>query len=129
MAEPITKVTITHKGNYSIDVKYKNSQGAVVTYAPRKVQDAKVLFPTVDKYFTNDDPNITPQEQISLRTDFAKKRIPLSGKEHNGSDVSDLYTGLDFVLDTFTREESEGGKNITPKEVYTMYEIFHTWTK
>ena len=47
----------------------------------------------------------------------------------SGRTELDIYGGIDFVLKTFSDEYSEGGKDITPNEVYQMYEMFHKWTE
>ena len=119
-------------------IAYHNSKGKKVTYNPpsdihhsKYRETAVLLFGTVNKYFTKDSPNITPAEQVKLRADIAKAVAPLDISDYG--DVCDrridVYKGMDFVLNTFSAKDSEGGANITPNEVYQMYEIFHSWTK
>ena len=132
MEPKISKATVVRQCGIA-KISYKNSKGEQITFTTNENnwyagRDAEVLYKTVNKYFTENDPNITPKEQISLRIDFAKQQRPVSGLKHNSSDKMDLYAGFDFVLDTFTKEDSDGGKNITPNEIYQMYEIFHFWT-
>ena len=123
-------------------ITYHNSNGQKVTYNPDQrtnqgqkglsnmQKDAALLFNTINKYFTGDNPNITPQEQVQLRADIAKQRIPQGGyTNHNLNVTLDIYEGIDFVLNTFSSKNSEGGENITPNEVYQIFEIFHNWTK
>lgn len=127
-------------------VTYHNSKGQTVTYKTsnedtrnsrgeqrdHKLDDAKLLFGTVNKYFTGNDPNITPAEQVKIKAEIAKQRTPMNdygtGLSHSAPTLN-VYEGIDFVLRTFSDEASEGGKNITPNEVYQIYEIFHSWTK
>ena len=116
-------------------ITYRNSSGKQVTYKPNGyntfAEDAALLFNTVNKYFTGKSPNITPEEQVQLRADIAKQKRPISGisSSNSGWTELDVYGGIDFVLKTFSDESSEGGKNITPNEVYQMYEMFHKWTE
>ena len=123
-------------------ITYRSSNGKTITYTPgyrssaplsplkEKQENAVILFNTINKYFTGKDPNITPKEQVLLRADIAKQALPMSGISGNGyGRCIDIYEGFDFVLKTFSDEASEGGKNITPNEVYQIYEIFHHWTK
>ncbi len=126
----IYKATII-KDDDSVFVTYRNSSGKDVTYETGYTyrEDAALLFNTVNKYFTGKDPNITPKEQVQLRADIAKQRVPITGVSDSGAKKLDIYGGVDFVLKTFSDEASEGGKNITPNEVYQMYEMFHSWTK
>ena len=130
MPNAIYRASIRNNGE---QINYRNSKGQNVSYRPRNKSDANLLFTLINKYFTGKDPNITPKEQVQLRTDLAKLRSPLSGiaKPVRGepSGKLDLYEGVDFILKTFSDEASEGGKNITPNEVYQIYEIFHRWTK
>ena len=123
---------VIKKDDDSVFVTYRNSQGKKVTFEPDRHYNytdhypnlTSILFNTVNKYFTGKSPNITPEEQVQLRADIAKQIIPgMRGK----GDI-DVYSGLDFVLKTFSDEASEGGKNITPNEVYQIYEIFQKWT-
>ena len=121
----------------SLFITYRNSSGKDVTYQPNRsgtnsfIEDAALLFNTVNKYFTGNDPNITPEEQVQLRADIAKQKVPIAGisSSNYGWTELDVYGGIDFVLKTFSDEASEGGKNITPNEVYQMYEMFHKWTE
>jgi len=125
-------------------ITYHNSNGQKVTYQPRKKdgnamnenpsikKDAALLFNTINKYFTGKSPNITPQEQVQIRADIAKQRAPISGMSVYNTyqnNTLDIYEGIDFVLKTFSDKNSDGGENITPKEVYQIFEIFHNWTK
>ncbi len=113
-------------------INYRNSKGQNVSYRPENKSDAVCLFTLINKYFTGKDPNITPQEQVQLRADLAKACVPLSGMSETRGHIRgklDLYEGVDFVLRTFSDETSEGGKNITPNEVYQMFEMFHCWTE
>ena len=116
-------------------ITYRDSSGKNVTYEPNGyntfAEDAALLFNTVNKYFTGKNPNITPEEQVQLRADIAKQKRPISGisSSNSGWTELDVYGGIDFVLKTFSDESSEGGKNITPNEVYQMYEMFHKWTE
>ena len=130
MPNAIYRASIRNNGE---QINYRNSKGQNVSYRPRNKSDANLLFTLINKYFTGKDPNITPKEQVQLRTDLAKLRSPLSGiAQPRGGKPSgklDLYEGVDFILKTFSDEASEGGKNITPSEVYQIYEIFHRWTK
>ena len=130
MPNVIYRASIRNNGE---QINYRNSKGQNVSYRPRNKSDANLLFTLINKYFTGKDPNITPKEQVQLRTDLAKLRSPLSGiAQPRGGEPSgklDLYEGVDFILKTFSDEASEGGKNITPNEVYQIYEIFHRWTK
>ena len=121
----------------SVFITYRNSSGKQVTYKPKCdgtnnfAWGAILLFNTVNKYFTGKSPNITPEEQVQLRADIAKQKRPISGisSSNSGWTELDVYGGIDFVLKTFSDEYSEGGKNITPNEVYQMYEMFHKWTE
>lgn len=121
-------------------ITYHNSNGKQVTYKPggakddqsgnpNMQRDAAILFNTINKYFTGESPDITPQEQNKIRTEIAKQITPCNGKV-KGYPKLDIYEGIDFVLNTFSSKNSpEGGENITPNEVYQIYEIFHSWTK
>ena len=129
----IYKAKIRKDGD-SVFITYRNSSGKNVKYRTNDyrtfAEDAALLFSTVNKYFTGKDPNITPEEQVQLRADIAKQRKPMGGVSTiSGWRELDIYGGIDFVLKTFSDESSEGGKNITPNEVYQMYEIFHKWTE
>ncbi len=126
-------------------ITYHNSKGQTVTYKPNDdaysrdrsfniasgKSDAALLFNTFKKYFTGNSPNITPEEQVKLRTDIAMNRLPIQNQSNVvvEAPMLDIYEGIDFVLKTFSDEKSEGGKNITPNEVYRIFEIFHQWTK
>ena len=113
-------------------ITYHNSQGKKVTYSPKQLymmRDAALLFNTVNKYFTGKSPNITPQEQVQIRADIAKASYPMGGIETRyRRDKLNIFEGIDFVLKTFSDKNSEGGENITPNEVYQMFECFHNWT-
>ena len=114
--------------NNGESISYHNSKGKLVTYKPLEVcgrrKEAALLFNTVNKYFTGESPNITPEQQLKIKTDIAKQRKPLH------KDLSlDIYEGIDFVFKIFSDKNSEGGENITPNEVYQIFEIFHNWTK
>lgn len=130
-----TKVPRISK-DWSGDTKitYLNSAGRSVTYEPPgeyQQNIATLLFKTVCKYFTEDDPNISPKEQVQLRADIAKNSKPMMGDVPGGRycyNRIDVYEGIDFLLKTFSDEASEGGKEITPNEVYQMFECFHKWT-
>ena len=132
----IHKATI-RKDDDSVFITYRNSSGKNVTYQPKCdgtnnfAWSATLLFNTVNKYFTGKSPNITPEEQVQLRADIAKQKVPIAGisSSNSGWTELDVYGGIDFVLKTFSDESSEGGKNITPNEVYQMYEMFHKWTE
>ena len=128
-------------------ITYHNSEGKKVTYSPydnnpctknsgrinySRRNDAALLFNTINKYFTGESPNITPQEQVQIRADIAKNRPPITGIGVSDGGIYsslDIYEGIDFVLKTFSDKNSEGGENITPNEVYQMFEMFHNWTK
>ena len=125
---------VIKKDDDSVFITYRNSNGKQVTYKPNGyntfAEDAALLFNTVNKYFTGKNPNITPEEQVQLRADIAKQKKPMGGVcTDSGRTELDIYGGIDFVLKTFSDESSEGGKNITPNEVYQMYEMFHKWTE
>ncbi len=126
---------VIKKDDDSVFITYRNSNGKQVTYKPNGyntfAEDAALLFNTVNKYFTGKNPNITPEEQVQLRADIAKQKVPIAGisSSNSGRTELDVYGGIDFVLKTFSDESSEGGKNITPNEVYQMYEMFHKWTE
>lgn len=141
MTDYIYRAVVKNNGK---QISYYNGKGQIITYKPSqngwhgennlsKPTDAALLFNTVNKYFTSKDPNITPEEQVEMRADIAQQRPPISGMKGGGSaqshDALDIYEGVDFLLKTFSDEASEGGKNITPNEVYRMFEIFHQWTK
>ena len=53
----------------------------------------------------------------------------LNNDPHNysGSGIYDLYKGFDFIFNTFSNEASEGGKDITPKEISQIFDIFTSW--
>ena len=127
---------VIKKDDDSVFITYRNSSGKQVTYKPdcnginNFAWGAILLFNTVNKYFTGKNPNITPKEQVQLRADIAKQKKPMGGVcTDSGRTELDIYGGIDFVLKTFSDESSEGGKNITPNEVYQMYEMFHKWTE
>ena len=139
MSNYIHRAVISNNGE---QISYFNSQGKKVTYQPAKdvlsritvddaQRNAKILFSLVNKYFTGDSPNITPQEQVKLRADFAKQAIPLANEDTSkgSSRILDIYEGMEFVLNTFSSKASDGGETITTNEVYQMFEIFHNWTK
>ena len=148
--QPANKViyrAVIKNKNFWNDTKtitYHSSNGKTITYTPgdsssslrepneERQKNAVILFNTINKYFTGKDPNITPKEQVQLRADIAKQALPMSGTTSGSGyygEHIDIYEGIDFVLKTFSDEASEGGKNITPNEVYQIYEIFHHWTK
>ena len=112
-------------------ITYRNSNGENVTFKPgfwkgyRK--EAALLFNTVNKYFTGKSPNITPQEQIKMREDIVQQ-YEQPGM-FSGNRLFNPLSALDFALNTYNSSASEGGKNITPNEVYKMFEMFHKWTK
>ena len=128
---------VIKKDDDSVFITYRDSSGKNVTYEPQCdgtnnfAWGAILLFNTVNKYFTGKNPNITPEEQVQLRADIAKQERPISGicSSNSGWTELDVYGGIDFVLKTFSDESSEGGKNITPNEVYQMYEMFQKWTE
>lgn len=140
MPDYIYKAQIKNGGER---ISYRNSNGQTISYNPgekgyasggnyHKKTDAVILFNAVNKYFTGDSPNITPEEQVKMRADIAKQRPPISGMRERpcySEECLNIYEGVDFVLKTFSDDASEGGKNITPNEIYQMYEIFHKWTE
>ena len=77
------------------------------------------LFGLVDKFSTKDSPNITPQEVVNLRSEFSKVFVPT-----NAGITNNYYAGFSFLLETYQSEASEGGKDITPKEISFMFEAF-----
>ena len=82
------------------------------------------IFKLFDKYATKESPNITPEEIVDLRCEFSKEFTPISAGKYSRVDY---YKGMDFLIDTFTSEASEGGKNITPKEIAHIFEAFKEW--
>ena len=82
------------------------------------------LFQLIDKYATKESPNITPKELVQLRTEFMKLEKPIRG---GNSGYIDAYKGLDFAFNTFTSEASDGGKDITPKEIAHIFETIESW--
>ena len=130
MPNYIYRASVKNNGE---QIAYRNSNGQNVSYSPKNQSDANLLFTLINKYFTGKDPNITPKEQVQMRADLAKLCTPLSGMSDSGKGgvrgKLDLYEGVDFVLKTFSDDASEGGKNITPNEIYQIFEIFHAWTK
>ena len=36
---------------------------------------------------------------------------------------------MDFIFNTYTNESSDGGKEITPKEITHIFEAIYNWTK
>ena len=67
-----------------------------------------------------------------IEAEIAKQLKPLSAYDtYKGSyEVLDVYEGVDFVLRTYGDKNSiEGGENITPNELYNIFETFHNWTK
>ena len=111
--------------NSGEEITYRNSKGKTVTFSPHPSdkKDASALYSVVNKYFTGKSPNITPQEQVKLRADLANNQPSERWR------ISDsAFIRLDFVLKTFSDKHSEGGENITPNEVYQMYEMFHKWS-
>ena len=134
-AKYIFRPTITVKNNRAT-ITYHNSQGKNITYKPgnqieNSNYNACLLFETVSNYFTANSPNITPAEQVKIRAEIAKGTRPISAMASStcGWTEMDLMGGIDYLLKTFSDDASDGGKNITPNEVYQMFEIFHQWTK
>lgn len=138
----INKANIQPKKGETV-ITYKNSEGETVTFSAKKKKcvdvgvmykdlnkAAESIFGAVNKYQTEEDPNITPEEQVKLRADIAKENVPATSRGGDQSVVNtlDVCGGVDFVLKTFSDPASEGGKNITQNEIAQMYEIFHKWT-
>lgn len=106
-------------------ISFKGSDSKTVEFELRTADEiTPSLFKLVDKYSTKESPMITPEEVVNLRTEFAKKFVPFDCGSVMGLDH---YKGLSFLLDTYTSDESEGGKNITPKEIAHMFEAFSVW--
>lgn len=125
MPGEVTGYTYTQHGKKTIiSFKGSNSKTAEIELRPDDLLSPS-LFKLVDKYSTKESPMITPEEVVNLRTEFAKNFIPLRGGRIYRVDH---YQGLSFLLDTYTSDESEGGKNITPKEIAHMFEVFSGWT-
>ena len=106
-------------------ISFKGSDSKTVEFELRPYDETTPsLFNLVDKYSTKESPMITPEEVVNLRTEFAKKFFPVHGGRVS---ALDYYKGLSFLLDTYTSDGSEGGKNITPKEIAHMFEVFSGW--
>ena len=124
MPGEVTGYTYTQHGKKNkISFKGSNSKTVGFEVCPDDLLTPS-LFKLVDKYSTKESPMITPEEVVNLRTEFAKKFFPV-----HGGRISELdyYKGLSFLLDTYTSDGSEGGKNITPKEIAHMFETFSVW--
>lgn len=106
-----------------VNVEYTNSKSEKSTFRTFKDSTRLKIFKLIDKYATPDNPNITGKEICEIRKDISMFTKPLSG----GNASVDYYKGIDFLLNTYTLEESDAGKEITPKEIAYMYEAMQSW--
>lgn len=82
------------------------------------------LFGLVDKFSTKESPNITPEEVVSLRSEFSQTFVPT-----NAGITNNYYAGFSFLLETYQSDASDAGKDITPKEIALMFKAFEKWCK
>lgn len=129
MAGEITGYKCTPIKNFlgkggEVKVEFKDTKSKTKVFTAHASSKKVKLFGLIDKYSTSASPNITAKEVISLRTEFAKKFLPYNG---GGNRHTEFYTGLDFLLNTFNSKDSDGGKDITPKEIAHMFEAIVNW--
>lgn len=120
---PAVESTSKKEPSIPAKISFTNSEGKTTEFKSSAGQQK--IFELFDKYATKESPNITPEEIVDLRCEFSKKFMPLRAGRHSAT--VDYYKGVNFLLDTFTSEASEGGKNITPKEVAHIFEVFKEW--
>ena len=107
------------------NIQFKDSNSNICEFTTHVSSKKITIFNLIDKYSTNASPNITAKEVIDFRTDFAQSITPLAGG--GGLDDIDYYAGIDFLLNTYCSENSDGGKDITPQEIARMFEAIRKW--
>ena len=107
-----------------VKVEYTNSNSEKSTFKIHEDNIKLKIFKLIDKYATTDNPNITGKEVVEIRKEFSMFAQPIIGGTHFGLDY---YKGMDFLLDTYVSEDSDAGKEISPKEIAYMYEAIQNW--
>lgn len=107
-----------------VKVEYTNSKSGKSTFKTHEDSTKLKIFKLIDKYATPDNPNITGKEVVEIRKEFSMFARPIRGGNH--SDL-DYYKGMEFLLDTYVSEDSDAGKEISPKEIAYMYEAIQSW--
>lgn len=84
-----------------------------------------IIAEGIKQYSTNDNPNITEDEQYFFKTGIFEKYMQVpdiqihrtSGYETSGEVVRDAnYSAFERFMEYYSDERSDGGKDITPNE-------------
>lgn len=134
MADPIKPFNVTFntqqpkKASSLISLKFECSsqEGKTHKYSC-SVSNAFVygLVFNLNKYSTEDSPNITQKEWIDAQENIIKTTGDLSGGASTNFDEFDFLL-LDRFEKMYTNDESDGGKEITPVEMDKIVQLLES---
>ncbi len=124
-------------GSKPLWAKYTDSNGKIKT-TPVKPEQIP-YFTAFNGKSTEQKPNLTPKDIFDIKVNITKKtkgtqHIPKTNASHTGSDFvlsKDSIERQDFfgLLDLYSNENSEGGKEVTPKEQADIIDTYSQWYK
>ena len=121
MGNNISRAKITKESSFSYGtlykIDYKDSKGKQRSY--KTFNDAALATQLINNYFHANNSTITFKQAQSLKQDICTKFSPKKGGRVQ---TTEWYTLLRDAINDFTLKGSDGDENITPNEVYQIYE-------
>ena len=118
-------------------VKYQGSDGKVKE-TPIKPEQIP-YYTAFNSHSTEEKPNLSPKDVFNIKDEINKqtkgtKVVPKTNLSSTGTDYvlsKDSIERQDFfgLLDLYQDENSESGKEITPKEQAEIIETYSSWYK
>ena len=122
MGNPIYRASVKKENSWSkvydmYNINYKDSKGKDRSY--KTYSEAATATKLINKYFHSKNTQITPRQSIDLLQDIS---TTFTARHGDREIHTDWYSILRDAVADFTSKFSEGGENITAKEVYKIYE-------
>ena len=124
-------------GSKPLWARYTGSDGKVKE-TPVKPQQLP-YYTAFNGRSTEEKPNLTPKDIFDIKVNLTKqtggsKHVPVQNLSRTGTDFvlsKDSVERQDFfgLLDLYQDENSDGGKEVTPKEQADIIETYTQWYK
>ena len=109
-----------HDGHDQWNIEYKNQQGEDIKFMTSRPYTAE-LFRQIRKYSNRKGINITPQEELLMRKAYFKSIMEFNSYANNNAALQTVYKNY---MEIYQAPDSDGGKDLTPKELYEIMDLY-----
>ncbi len=109
-----------HDGHDQWNIEYKNEQGEDIKFMTSRSYTAE-LFRQIRKYSNRKGINITPQEEMAMRKAYFQAIREVNSISYDNAALQTVYKNY---MEIYQDQNSDGGKNLTPKELYEIMDLY-----